>query len=141
MIERDVQKERVNFTKRFKQALTLRNHSKKSLAELKEMFSISRTTIHEWRTEKKLPSIYAASVLAEKLDVNYEWLLTGKGNIEGFQMQSPSEVSLVEQFRNLTKQGKLKVIEFAFDECKTNEISPKNKSDKQLALKLIKTKQ
>lgn len=136
----DIKKERINFTKRFKQALALRNHSEKSLAELGGMFDMSRTTIQAWRTEKKLPSNFAASIVAEKLNINFEWFLTGKGDIEGFQMMSPSEVVLIEQFRNLTKQGQLKMIEHAFDKCKTNEKTSKNKADKQFALKLINKK-
>lgn len=140
MKSRNKEKERIDFMKRFKEALALRNHSEKSLAELKEIFGVSRTLIHEWRTGAKTASNYSASILAEKLDINYEWLLTGKGNIEGHQLQSAQEVAMIEQFRNLTKAGQLKVITFAFDECKANEKVPKNESDKQTSLKLVKKK-
>jgi len=140
MKSRDKEQERISFTKRFKEALLLRNHAEKSLAELKEIFGVSRTLIHEWKTQSKIPSNYSALIIAEKLNVDYQWLLTGKGNIEGYQMQTPSEVALIKQFRNLTKIGQQKFIKDAFDNYKSNEIVAATKEDRQTTLKLLKSK-
>lgn len=137
---RDKNQERLEFKKRFLQALKLRNHSEKSLAELKEMFDVSRTLIHEWRTGSKIPSNYSAAIIAKKLDINFEWLLLGNGHIDGYLMETAAEVTLIDQFRNLTKVGKEKVMEFTFDECKAHEKTPKNKEDMQIAIRLVKEK-
>jgi len=120
--------------------LALRGHEHKSLAELKEILGFSRTTIQGLRAGTKLPSIYSASSLARDLNANYEWLLTGNGCIDSYAMQTAAEVTLIEQFRNLTLAGQGKVITFTFDECKAHEKTPKNKDDKQIALKLIRKK-
>lgn len=140
MNDRDKTKEKIDFTARFRKALDLRNHSDKSLAELKEIFNVSRTLIHQWNNAISIPSIYTASIITEKLNVSYEWLLTGEGRIEGFEMQSPDEVTLIAQFRNLTKAGQLKLMTNAFDECKAHEKTPTNKEDKQIGLRLVKKK-
>ena len=138
MKERDKTQEKKGFSKRFKEALNLRGHSAKSLAELKEMFGVSRTLIHQWNTAESIPSIYTASIISKELDVSYEWLLLGKGCSEGYQIQTPEEIIMVAQFRNLTKTGKLKLMSFAFDEGKAHEKKLRSAEDKQIALKLIK---
>lgn len=121
-------------------ALAYRNLDKSSMAELAELFEISRSMAHQLKTGKKTPSRFASLMITEKLNISYEWFMTGKGFIEGYQMQSASEVSLIEQFRNLTKAGQMRIVAFAFDECKNNEKTPKNKADKQIALALVKKK-
>lgn len=139
-MNRDKSQEKLEFAKRFRQALEFRNHDEKSLAELKEIFDVSRTLIHQWKNGVSLPSIYSASLLSKALGVSYEWLLTGNGTIEGFLMQSAQEVTLIAQFRNLTKAGQLKLMTSAFDDCKAHEIEPATITAKQATLKLIKKK-
>lgn len=140
----DKTKERAAFTRRFKQALILRNHEKKSLGELKEIFGVSRTLIHQWQNKGGVPSIYSAKILSDVLSISYEWLLTGFGDIEGFQMQTPDEIALIEKYRNLTKQGRRKIMITAFTECNDHEIKPSTDTErlsaKQSALKLVSKK-
>ncbi len=139
-MNRDKTQERLEFAERLRQALEFRNHGKKSLAELREIFGVSRTLIHQWRTAVSLPSIYTAALLSEKLGVSYEWLLTGNGTMEGFLMKTSDEVALVEQFRNLTTAGQIRLMTSAFKDCKAHEVEPTPATTEQAALKLVKKK-
>ena len=71
--------ERKLFSERFKKALALRNHSEKSLGELKELFGVSRTLIHAWLHGDGVASVRTASIICEKLTISFEWLLTEIG--------------------------------------------------------------
>lgn len=141
MDKRNREQDKIDFSLRFSKALLLRGHSNKSLAELKELFGVSRTLIQGWRSEKTMPSIYTAGTISKILDISYEWLLTGVGTIEGFKMKTADEVALTEKYRNLTKQGKRKLMTFAFKECNDHDLAASTKAEqqvaKQVALKLV----
>lgn len=140
----DKEQERINFTIRFKQALALRNHSEKSLGELKELFDVSRTLIHAWLNADGVASVRTASMLCDILNISFEWLLTGRGYIEGLNMKAADEIALVEQYRNKTSKGQRKIMLYAFTECSDHDLSTATEAqklkDKQVALKLISKK-
>jgi len=130
------------FTVRFKEALKLRGHDKKSLAELATLFSVgSRTKVHAWLHATRIPSISTAKYLCDILDISFEWLLLGSGTIEGFEMKTADEVVIITKYRNLTKQGKRKLITLLFNECSDHEIESTKDyiklAEKQATLKLI----
>lgn len=138
--------EKIKFVGRLKVALAIRGHSKKSYGELKELFKVSRTLVHAWLNEKAIgmPSIYTLPNICKTLKISYEWLLNGTGVMDGFEMQEPDEVALIEKYRGLTKQGKRKVIRTAFIDCQDNELTPMSKDErivaKQTTLALVNKK-
>ena len=132
--------ERLEFSKRFNLVLVSKQCDHKSLAELKEMLNISRTQIHNWRTGKHLPSMNFASIIAKTFNISFEWLMTGSGTMDGFLMRTPDEIALISKYRDLSDEGKQKTISFIFTECVEYEISAIQKKanlEKQQTLKLI----
>lgn len=134
--------DKINFSLRFKEALYLRHYEHKTLADLAEIFgSVSRTTVHSWVHAKKIPSLLAASNISLALNISFEWLLTGRGNIEGFEMKTPDEIAVIDKYRKLKRIGKQKVVKYIFTECLHYEVTPIDETDrlieKQTALKLV----
>jgi len=142
MNELDKTYELEQFSKRLNMALTLRNHHNKILYDLKLLFGISTSMICNLRGGKKLPSIVTAKKIADKLKISFEWLLTGTGSIEGFQMNNADEIALIYRYRDLTQKGRKELIKASFNEtCSDNELHPINKSnrleEKQALLRLV----
>ncbi len=140
MEKRNREKERRLFTARLIQLLAARGHADKSLGELKEIIGVSRTMIHLWLHNGAVPSLFFAGILCNRFNCNYEWLLTGRGTMDSFIIENPNEAALVEQYRNITKAGRKKLLQFAFIECEQHELEPVPAKKKQLAMKLTKTK-
>ncbi len=133
---------KVEFTARIKEALIFSEYDKKTLAELAEMFgACSRGIVHAWLNGKKIPSAQRATLISKVLGVSFEWLLTGNGNMEGFEMQTADEIAIISKYRDLKRAGKRKVIKLIFTECAEHEIHKLKPEDriieKQATLKLV----
>jgi len=142
MAESKTKHERQEFAERFNEALKLRGHNNKILYELKLLFGFSKPLICNLRNGNALPSISTGKTISHKLKVSFEWLLTGVGSMEGFQMNNADEIALVYRYRNLTHKGRKELIKASFNEpCSNNELNPSNKSnrldEKQALLRLV----
>ena len=45
-------------------------------------FMVAAPTVHDWRHGEKLPSSEKLAEIAKKLQVSYDWLVTGRGDDE-----------------------------------------------------------
>ena len=62
-----------------------------SQAELARRISVTQPSVAEWESGRKAPSMKNLMLLAKLLDVGFEWLSTGRG-----EMRLPSPLSVSE---------------------------------------------
>ncbi|MFV1982984.1 MAG: helix-turn-helix domain-containing protein [Thiohalomonadales bacterium] len=101
------------FSKRFAEALVLNNLECKTYKELGELLGISRSHAYELRNNKKLPSAYTGSILAEALNVSFEWLLIGNG-VPTRMYLNDSEAKLISRYLLLNKKNQSRLYKFMF---------------------------
>lgn len=128
------------FSQRFNQVLVEKGMDHKSLAELRKLIGVSRTLVHNWKSAKYMASLHFGGIISEVFNISFEWLMTGRGTMEGFVMRSADELALISKYRDLSDEGKQKTMNYIFTECVEYEITAIQKKanlDKQTALKLI----
>lgn len=127
-----------SFTKRFKALLLARGHSEKSLEEIRLVCGLNeRVMIHRFLHADTLPSYETGEKLCLNLNCSFNWLMIGKGTMDGFDLQTPDEIALIAQYRNQTKVGRRKIMKTAFTECNNHEITPITKEARQTALNIV----
>lgn len=77
---------------RIKEARKLRNRSQKWLAE---EVGVTQPSVSDWEKGTSSPSTANLSAIASLLDVNFEWLASGRGPRESI-VYAPVEVLVVE---------------------------------------------
>lgn len=140
----DMKHEKIEFAKRFNLALSHRGIGTDDivLATLKEILGIAASQLSKLKNGNAMPSIFTGHLISKKLKISYEWLMTGYGVMDGFQLQDADELALMLRYRSLTAKGKKKLIRAAFGEgCGQHERNPTNKTDrleaKQTLLRLV----
>lgn len=98
---------------------TLLKHQNKSKADLARYLEIRPTTVTEWDTKGKKPSVEYIYRISEFLGVSTDYLLTGK-EFSG-QSLTENEKELLENFNKLTERQQLKLIVKAEDMVEQNE--------------------
>ena len=78
----------------------IREHFNLTVAELSEMLSIPARTIGSWERGENPPNEKFMTALIERLNVNINWFLTGKGDM----IISPSYGSTEDETGDLTKE-------------------------------------
>jgi len=142
MNKSDMDNEKLLFSIRFNEALSKRGYAKTTLYDLKSLFEIAESQISNLRNANALPSIFTGKRICEKLKISFEWLLTGTGSMDGFQLNNADEIAVITRYRSLTRQGKRELIKASFNEpCSDYEVSPvkptNRLNDKQAVLRLV----
>ncbi|CDH46980.1 helix-turn-helix domain-containing protein [Candidatus Contendibacter odensensis] len=74
--------EHKEFAVRFREACYQARHTiGETQLELARAFEVKSTTIHAWRHGMKLPSATTAQRIANGLNVSFDWLMTGRGDM------------------------------------------------------------
>lgn len=114
-------KNRADFSKRFRQALNEAGHKKTRLQDLGAIFDVSSQAVRKWLNCEALPNSSRAPLIALKLGVRRAWLLDGELPMRSIQLQvkessaaykgdnsqsltiSADEFQLLSNYRNLSK--------------------------------------
>jgi len=86
---------KVIFAERFSEALDVAGvpAGRGRLRAVATMFGVSRESARKWLAGEALPETTRITEIANRLDVNGEWLLTGRGAIHGGEAQPPENTS------------------------------------------------
>jgi len=87
--------EKIEFGQRFSQAIDNSDLKGLSNAKMGKAFGLSSTTVWEFRNGDKMPSTVNGVVIAKRLKVSFEWLMTGRKiellpNVTG--LQNPTNI-------------------------------------------------
>lgn len=137
MIIKTRKKNNIGFSNRFNTVLRLRNLQNKTLAELAQLFDVSRTTIHKWMHFDNVPSVDVADKICEILNINFYWFLTGKGEMLLVEKLTKDETAILLMYKNLKPDGQRKICKVMFTEYAGFEVMPRTKVENQRVLKLI----
>ncbi len=107
------QGEKERFTERFKIALETAGYGKTSLKKLGEMFDCSAPAVWAWKNAKKIPDTERAILISKKLNIAFEYLMTGRGTRKPGITLSPEEQLLCVSMNQLSPEGKRQVLEYA----------------------------
>lgn len=66
-----------DFAERFKEACKRHPKAPRAQEALGKFFGVSGTTVFNWRNGRKLPSTKMGQIIAEKLGVSFDYLMTG----------------------------------------------------------------
>jgi len=95
----DADKMKKKFAENFRKALEDSSFKGLPLEKLGKIFGVSGAMVHYWTDGQKMPSMARAALVAIKLAVNIEWLLTNRGPMrikEGISYQGASLLSAFE---------------------------------------------
>ncbi len=87
---------------------------------LADRYAVSRETVRKWLTGLTLPELARIVELAKDFDVSFEWLATGRGQVNlGVGEKSPAyrrltdnEGRLLDAYRNLPEPKRQLLVEF-----------------------------
>lgn len=108
-----VAREKKLFSERFQRALEESDVRDKPQKEQGKEFGVSGTTIHYWLNAKKIPDMAHASLVAKRLGVNLEWLLTGRGAMRIREGISSEGVRLLAAFEGLPQKERGEILAYA----------------------------
>lgn len=121
---------KVQFAANFKRAIDGSELRELPLKKLGKIFGVSGTTVHYWRTGEKMPDMPHAMVVAARLAVNVEWLLTNRGAMRIREGISYKAASLLNAFEGMPDKEKGEIL--AFTAFVLDRLGDKNAS-KELA--------
>lgn len=91
------------FALRFREACAHAN-APTTLTDLGRFFGVAPPTVHDWRHGIKLPSARTMAKIANKLDVSYDWLATGRGDQD--PPPKPATIALARRIERVDEQAR-----------------------------------
>lgn len=109
-----VSREKKKFSERFNRALRESDLAGKTQKEQgKALGDVSGTTIHYWITGTKMPDVPHGTIIAIRLNINFEWLMTGRGAMRIKEGISTQGIRLLSVFEGLPDKEKGEVLAYA----------------------------
>lgn len=88
-----------------------------SFNALEKELGLGNGTIRRW--DEKVPGVDKAQLVANRLEISLEWLVTGKNSSD----LTPEEQQLVDLYRQADARGKRSILRLAQDEAQELESS------------------
>lgn len=88
-----------------------------SFNALEKELGLGNGTIRRW--DEKVPGVDKAQLVANRLEISLEWLVTGKNGPD----LTPEEQQLVDLYRQADERGKRSILRLAQDEARELELS------------------
>ena len=82
----------------------------KPLKAIGRVFGVSGTMVHNWAAGKKMPAMAQGVIIALKLGVNVEWLLTNRGPMRIQEGISYQGATLLSAFEGMTDGAKREIL-------------------------------
>ncbi|MCM1411403.1 MAG: helix-turn-helix transcriptional regulator [Lachnospiraceae bacterium] len=83
-----------------------------SFNALEKELGLGNGTIRRW--DEKVPGVDKAQLVANRLEISLEWLVTGKNGSD----LTPEEQQLIDLYRQADERGKRSIIRLAQDEAR-----------------------
>lgn len=128
------------FSKRLNYALNYRGFGPTAITcrKLAIMFEVSKCTVSRWMNGDLFPSVESGVLVADVLEISFEWLMVGRGTMIPLKLLNASEIAILTMFNNLNHQGKIKLTIAAFTDCSQFEITPRSTDENDELIKLVK---
>lgn len=94
------------FATRLNAALDSAGYGNLNNEQIGKMFSVTRATVGNWRKgdKERYPQVRKGMEICLKLNVSYDWLMTGRGDMQPGQSMSENAQVLLVMFNQMSEQ-------------------------------------